>query len=139
MPPKDGPWRPPKPPRPPAVHATAVHATERALHEPGLPDLRAGRGLGQRARVVPAGRLAGRGRPGELVVDHPALLGGQPLEGLGVDLLDALGRSRAEQVAVAVDGLLVLRPTVAALRSAVPPLGAAVLVLGAPYPGVGAL
>ncbi|OEI69212.1 hypothetical protein Cus16_1049 [Curtobacterium sp. ER1/6] len=90
-----------------AAHAAAVHAAERALHEAGLPDLGPGRRLGERPGVVAARGFAVGSAPGELVVDHPALLGRQGRERLGVDLLDALGRGRAEQVAVPLDGALV--------------------------------
>ena len=69
------------------------------------------------SRVVGARPLAGRHRGGELGEHLLPLVGGELRERLGVRLLDLLGRRGAQQVAVALDGLLVRSlPAAAAWR-----------------------
>jgi len=81
---------------------------EGALERTRVAHLLAGGRAGQGGRLARQRTLARAGALRELFVEERALLLGQPAEGFGVDLLDRLGRRRAQQVAVALDGALIL-------------------------------
>ena len=92
-----------------AESGTAVGGVrERALERAGLAHLCAGRRAGQGGGFARERSLAGAGALAQLFVDDRALLVGQLGEGLGVHLLDRLGRGGAQQVAVPLDGARVI-------------------------------
>jgi hypothetical protein len=91
-----------------ALAAVSRAPTEGPLQGARLADLGAGGGARQALRVVPA-RSLGAGDRGQLFQHLPPLLGGELGERLGVGGLDLVRRGGAQQVPVALDGLLVRR------------------------------
>src|SRR5690606_17883161 len=85
-------------------------AREGAFERAGPTQLGAGRGAGERRGLAREGTLTRGGAARELFVDERALAVGEPSEGLGVHLLDRLGRGGAKEVTVTIERPLVGAP-----------------------------
>src|SRR5690606_23293069 len=86
-------------------------ARERAFERARLAQFGPSRGPSERRRLARERSLPRGSTTGELLVDERALAVGQACEGLGMHLLDRLGRCRADEVAVTLERPLVVGAT----------------------------